>query len=944
MTLLFRLLGPIEVVAEATCLPLGGPRQRRLLAVLAFNCGRHVPMPALIEAVWDGAPPASAGATVQSYISRLRGVLTPHAGPAALTAAAGGYVLTPDVEVDVSRFEQLRSAGLDALERGDAAEAAVRLRNALSLYRGPLAADLACNGWLELHRHRLAAARAAAEDALYDAEIRAGNATRVVPELQERVVADPLREVPQRQLIAALEACGRQTEALTAYAAARSALRDALGVEPSEQLQALHRSLLAQPDGHPRHHRPAVSRGSSPLLGREEDLRAVRAALARSAIVTITGPAGAGKTRLALEVAHAVELAGGSAFVELAAAENGGDVARAVARALGVLEQPHVDLATSIGEVMSRREALLVLDNCEHVADACADLVTALRTAAPDVQMLVTSQQSLRVDAEVVYALLPLAVPPPGSSLDVIHAAPAVRLFEQHASAVQPGFSVGADNAAVVAQICRDLDGLPLALELAAATVRAVDVTDLAARLPDRFAVLSRGARSSPSRHRSLAAAVSWGYYLLDMAERDAFAQLSVFAGGFTLDGAEQVVRVAGRDGTGDVLDLLTGLVDKSFVRADLDRRRYSLLETLRIHGAARLQEQDGQHETRTRHAQAVLRLCQTAASELRGPHQLGWVGRLDDERDNVAAALRWALESRDAEVGLGIVATLWSYWWRNGHIPEGAQWARQVLNAVGGPAELRAAALVGTSHLAWKLGEFAWVEQACADALDLLGPVGAQTPLAAAARGVSAMVLRDRGDIAGARRLLDQVLQEYVALGERWGEAATLNMLVSVDRDSSDLDLAAARLERSARMFDALGDLWGQAWSAWLTGRVSTRRGDLPLAAERLAHSVVLARELRHGFGVVLGLAGLAGVAAASGDAAGAARLLGATDALEHAMGFPVRVIEREDSARDVAVTRAALGDRLFQQYWGEGYLLTPDQALATAWPEIASGEDAQD
>ena len=932
VTLSFRLLGPFEVAAGEDLLPLGGPKQRRLLAVLALAVGRPVPVDALVEAVWDDDAPSSALATVQAYVSRLRGTLAARCGRPpgeVVRAGAGGYALADDdVDVDVVRFEALTTAGLRALREHDPRGAVPPLREAAALWRGPLLADLQLSGRLADERKRWAVRREASLDALYDAELACGRAADVLAELQQRVAAAPVRELPYQHLIVALDRCGRQADALTAYAEVRRVLRDELGVEPGRELRRLHQQLLSRAssdDG--RRGRVPVPR--NPLVGREHDVAAVDRGLRRSRLVTVTGPAGAGKTRLAVEVARSweEELPDGAAMVELAPARDSADVARAVARALGVLEQPERDLATSVGQALSGQSLLLVLDNCEHVTDACADLVTALTRGAPGVRVLATSQEPLRVDEELVHRLTPLAVPAEGAAVDAVRCAPAVELFAARARQAQPGFAVCAANRDAVARVCRELDGLPLALELAAATLRAVDVADVAARLPDRFALLSRGPRSGPARHRSLEAAVTWGYDLLTPAERDFFVQLSVFAGGFTLDTAEQVCRVDGADGSAPAL--LTGLVDKSFVQADPGHGRYALLETLRLHGTLELERAGGADEVRARHARAVLALCGAAAPELRGPSQLATVLRLDAERDNVAAALRWAIDRGDAEVGLGIVATIWWYWWRNGHIPEGAQWAGAVLDRFRGPSPLRAAALVGASHLWWKLGRFDTAEGACDEALDLLAHEPA-TPLSSAARGVLAMVVRDRGDLPAAASRLHEVLGEYVAAGELWGEAATLNMLVSVDRDSADLDVAAARLRRSTELFDALGDQWGQAWSAWLSGRVATRRGDLDVAAERLHTSLVLASELRHGFGVVLGLAGLAGVAAARGDHVVAARLLGATDALEHAMGFPVRAIEKEDSAHDVAVTSRALGPDAYREHWSQGTRLTPEAAAA--------------
>jgi predicted ATPase/DNA-binding SARP family transcriptional activator len=937
MELSFRLLGPFEVVCSDGPLVLGGRKQRRLFGLLALRSGATVPLDALVDAVWGEDAPASATATVQAYVSRLRALLAPYAGVSAasvIVGAPGGYRLeVPAGRVDVHDFDHLSHTGLAALRAGEFARAAKLLGAATGLWRGPLLSDLDVGGLLADERQRLDAAYDATTDGCYDAELATGRHAEVLPALRQRVATSVLREQPYRQLMVALEHSGRQAEAIAVYAQVRRLFRAELGVEPGEELRELHARLLTRSPGRSRRG-GGLPAPVNALVGREADVKAVEQLLTTARLVTVTGPAGAGKTRLAVEVARRLDddLPDGAWLVELSAArEDGAEVARTVALALGVLEQPQRDLATSVAEAVSGRSLLLVLDNCEHVAAAVADVVSTMLRTAASLTVLATSQEALRVDGEHVYRLSPLAVPPADASVEDTASVAAVRLFVDRARAARPAFALSRDNVQAVACVCRELDGLPLALELAAATLGAVDIDHVASRLPDRFALLSRGPRTAPARHRSLHAAVSWSYDLLTDQERTVFHQLSVFAGGFSLEAAEDVCRVDG-ELTDQVLPVLAALVDKSFVQADAERSRYSLLQTLRIHAAQQLTASGTATEVRSRHAANMLQLCARAAAGLRGRQQLEWIGRLDEERDNVAAALRWSLENDDGDVALGIVATLWWYWWRNGHIPEGAQWAEQVLGRFSTPPSLRAAALVGTSHLWWKLGEFDRAEQACSEALELLGREPAPSPLAPAARGVLAMVARDRGDLQTARELLGGVLADYVTQAEPWGEAATLNMLVSVDRDSKDLEVATARLERSGVLFDELGDLWGQAWSAWLTGRVATRQRELERAAASLRHSIVLASELRHGFGVVLGLAGMAGIAAECGDFVAAARMLGATDALEQAMGFPVRAIEREDSAHDVTVTRAALGPAAYREHWLAGCRLSPDAAVTEA------------
>ena len=928
MTLRFRLLGTFEVTDEQGPLLLGGEKQRRLLAHLALHAGTSVPVQALLESVWDEDPPASAIGTVQAYVSRLRALLSRDRSDRVITAVGGSYLLDVDPDaVDALRFVRLVREGQQHLAHGRHQRASTVLREALDLWDGPFLCGTGSSGALLEIQRRVDAARENALEARIDAELALGRHADLLPQLRERLAGRPLREAPYRQLMAALDQCGRQAEALAVYAQARRVLIEELGVEPGHDLRRLHERLLAEPDEVD----PPTSNVPVPvnaLVGRDAELSSLQRMLAEGRLVTVSGPGGSGKTRLAYEAARSMERPpDGTWLVELAGSEDRRAVNQAVARTLRVLEQPGRDLAETVAESLSRRDLLLVLDNCEHVVDACARLVDALLRFAPGVRVLATSREPLGVEGERVFRLLPLAVPEDGLSARELHGVAAVDLFVERAQAADPGFVLTDRNASAVAQVCRELDGLPLALELAAATLRAVDVGEVAARLPDRFAILTRGPRTAAARHRSLQAAVDWGYDLLDATERDVYQQLSSFASSFTLEAAEQVCVVE----TGSVLPVLADLVDKSFVSVEPAKDRFRLLETLRLHADGQLEACGRKEQVARRHALQVLHLTARAAAELRGPDQLSWVDRLDEERDDIAAALRWSLDAGDAEIALGLVSALWWYWWRNGHIPDGARWARQVLDRFPGPAGLRASALVGTAHLTWKLGEFDESEKLCDEALQLVQDHALPGPLAPAARGVLAMVARDRGQLQRARDLLQGVATDYAALGERWGEAATLNMIVSVDRDSSDHDHAIELLERSAVLFDGLGDLWGVAWSAWLTGRVETRRGNYGRAGQQLRHSIVLASDLRHGFGVVLGLAGVAGVSAAAGDHVAAARMLGATDALEQAMGFPVRAIEREDSSHDIAVTRTALG-AAYDEHWTAGFQLAPEDAVREA------------
>ncbi|MEW2302371.1 BTAD domain-containing putative transcriptional regulator [Streptomyces sp. NPDC006655] len=641
----FGILGPLDLrTDDGTPLDPGGPRPRALLALLLLDAGRAVSTRRLIDGLYGAEPPAGAANALQSQISRLRRRLAPHAE---IEADATGYrLVTPRDSVDAHRFEELSAAGRAALAAGDHTRAAARLREALALWRGPALPDLPDAG---AEAARLEELRLAAVQDRIEAELALGGGTELVPELRALLAGRPLSERLYGQLMRALHASGRPAEALTVFEEARRALADELGADPSPELAELHLELLRGTGPE----RPRLPVQLTRFVGREPELTRIAALLADARLITLTGPGGAGKTRLAIEAAQHHPAA---CLVELAPLTDGARIPYAVLAALGVregLRTPAADTTDRLLAALEDRELLLVLDNCEHLVAQAAEVVSLLLAVCPGVRVLATSRESLGITGEILVPVPPL---PPE---------PAVRLFLDRARAVRPGF----DGHARVPGICAALDGLPLAIELAAARLRTLTPDELADRLDDRFRLLSRGDRAKAPRHRTLRAVVEWSWDLLDEEERELARRLTVFSGGATLAAVEAVCGLPYPE------DVLASLVEKSFV--EVSEGRYRMLETIRAFAA------EEPRDLGDAHAAYFLRLAEEAEPHLRGGGQLRWLARLAAEHGNLDAALGH-LVRHDTDGALRLMGPLSWFWRLRGLHGERVATARALLAAVG--------------------------------------------------------------------------------------------------------------------------------------------------------------------------------------------------------------------------------------------------------------------
>lgn len=738
------MLGPFEVRAnDGALVDVPGARLRALLAALALRPGRVVPKAALVDWIWGENPPSDAANALQRLASRLRKALP---DGDAVEGRTDGYRLAVDPDaVDAVRFERLVTAAhartehtanphtphprTTATRAADTSERARLLREALGLWRGAALQDvpLRDSAAFDAAAGRLEALRLAAAEDRFDAEIALGRGAETVPELTDLVAAHPLRERFAAALMRALAAAGRDSEALLVYERTREALADALGADPSPDLAALHVALL-RGEAARREETPKTNLRAelTSFVGRDADVTAVRQLVAGHRLTTVLGPGGSGKTRLAAETARTLlgELPDGVWLVELAALGPGGDVADVAHSALAGLGlrdallggPPNAEPADRLVAAVRDREALLILDNCEHVIESAAVFAHRLLGECRRLRILATSREPLGITGEALWSVEPLALPGADADPDTIASSPAVRLLRDRAGAVRRDLAADGRTLTTLARVCRALDGMPLAIELAAARLRTLSVDQLAARLDDRFRLLTGGSRTALPRHRTLRAVVDWSWELLTDAERAVLRRLAVFAGGASLEAAEYVCadeadgvpRYDAREREGvtdhgdvpdhgdaldhsdvpdrddvpdhgdvldhdDVLDLLTALTEKSLLVAEGEGApRYRMLGTIKEYAARRLAEAGESEAARRAHLAYFTRLTETADAHLRRAEQLDWLAALDAEHDDIVAALRGALAAGEAQAAMRLAAGAGWYWWLSGHKAEG--------------------------------------------------------------------------------------------------------------------------------------------------------------------------------------------------------------------------------------------------------------------------------
>jgi predicted ATPase/DNA-binding SARP family transcriptional activator len=926
----FRLLGPVEAVRSGNAIALGGSRQRALLALLLMERGRPVTVDRLVEELWQGEPPTAAITTLRTYVSKLRSALGTEI---LITGSSSGYVLDVAPEsVDALRFEQLAREGGQALARGASARAAERLRSALELWRGLPFADLADEGALRLEAVRLEQLRLRALEERIDAELALGGAAEVVDELEALVGEHPFRERLWAQLMLALYRSGRQAEALDAYQRARGLLDTELGLEPSEDLKQLQQAILRQdvPEVAPPEERHNLPAPTTSFIGRELELGELERMLSTTRVITLTGVGGAGKTRLALAVAEraAADFPDGIIFCDLAPLAQPALVPRELARTLGIAEEASVGMAEVLAQGVGDAELLLVLDNCEHLREVTAELGHALLVGCPRLRLLATSREPLGIPGEVDYPVPPLGLPPADADSAEMRSSEALALFFDRALAARPGMAADAAALRTASQICRDLDGLPLAIELAAARVKALSLDEIAARLSDRFRFLVSWRRLAPARHRTLEEAIDWSYELLRADEQELLARLSVFAGGFTLDAAAQVCL----DGDGgQALELVERLVEVSLLIADHHdgATRYRMLETIREYAARRLLERDEVEALRLRHSEWCLALAESAEPELTGEGQAHWFSVLEAEHDNLRSALTYLTGVGEPEPRLRLTISVTRFWYVRGYLTEARQWLQAALEAGGDqPLDLRRRALTAAAALALLQGDYPVATAFAEQSLDTARESGNQVFVANALSNLGAIVLA-AGDHDRARDLLEKAVALARDVGDDRIAALAINNLGDLSLTLGEYERAGPLFEESLELLRARGDTANVARSLFNLGAVSLMLGRTDEAESLFGESVERARAVEDKEDLVWCLEGYAGLAAATEDGQRAAMLLGAAEALLEEMGAAFKPFERQLHGSTEARARALCGEVSFAEATRRGASMTLDQAL---------------
>ncbi len=939
------VLGELEVRDGGREVVVTGAKQRAFLALLALHAGRVVPTEQLVDSLWGEDPPAGVRNSLQGLASKLRRTL---GSTDVVAMRAGGYALeVPADAVDAHRYEQLVAQGRAAAAGGDAAAAVELLVEADALWRGDPLADFPCEDFAVGPATRLHELRLTAIEERLELELQLGRHLSSIAPLEELVTVHPLRERLRGLLMLALYRAGRQADALRAFQDGRRVLGEELGLEPGHELRELEAAILAQDrsldaatpvgaGGAASESRWRIPERVAPLVGREAELRELTRLVSERRLVTLVGPGGVGKTRLAVEVARTESeaLAFGGCLVELAPVGDPGDVHAAIASALDLPDPSRVV------EVIGDRELLIVLDNCEHVIAAAAEVAEDLLGRCPGLRLLATSREGLRVGGETVWPVPPLA------------ADDAVGLFAARAKAA--GGSLDLDQAGLeaVADICARLDGLPLAIELAAARTRAFPIDEISARLHDRFRLLTGGSRTALPRQQTLRAVVDWSYELLFGDEQRVFERLSVLPGGCDLATAE-VVCADEQIPAEDLADHLQALVDKSLLVAvpTPDGHRYTQLQTLAHYGKEKLTERGDAARTRDAMSKHFAALCAESAAAYVGDRQRAWLTAIDREHDNLRAALEWAVANDDAETALAIAGgASWPHWLR-GTIREGKRWLDDAFSCRGDADErTRALDQIGRGLIDFLVGlpehsdedyeaaievferhgdkaSMALAHSFYAEQAAVLGDLDEalrrrmvlrdfyaecpDDPFAVAARSYSfaKLALLD-GDVVEAERWYREATAGFARLDRPVMHSICLGMVADFDERAGDWAAAIATLDTAIETNESLlGGFTGSLLAR--LGWALLHDGQLDRAEAVYTRALDAGRRVRHPTVTPLALAGMAALHRLRGrdEAARAA----ATEGLElHRAGGPLRFRNRIDLDADLRMAAAVCCDVL--------------------------------
>ncbi|MEU3697250.1 BTAD domain-containing putative transcriptional regulator [Streptomyces griseoviridis] len=967
------LLGPLRVRHGGTDVPLGRPRHHALLAVLLAELGTPVSYERLVSYLWGDAASANAVAMLHVRMSQLRKALTAGGVDAhtVLVTTRAGYLLDVDPSaVDAHRFTELVRSARDAASRGDRDTAGALLREGLGLWRGRPFAEWADEPFARPVTTRLEALRLDASELRIEMDLASGEHESLVDELSALTEQHPLRERLWSHLMLARYRAGRQGEALETYRTARRVLLDEVGVEPGEHLHALHARMLrqdpslrparpAEPGTSPIGVTPAAARrpgpGTPPLLltaffGREAELRDIAADLTSHRLLTLVGPGGAGKSRLALEAASRVRVspARGVVWAELAELGPRERLVDALAAKLGPPTASPLPAFERLARVLEDPDTLLVLDNAEHRLSEVAQVSAGLLARVAGLRILITSRQRLGVGGERVVTVggLPVADPDRAGVSAAVEAA-SVRLFSDRAGLARGTFRLTESNLADVVAVCERVDGLPLAIELAAANTRSLDVTAIAARLARRPDILRAPGSYASDRHRTLQSVISWSHDSLSAEEQRLFAHLSVFGDRFDVAAVEAVCAGAG---TGldehDVVDVLAGLVEKSMVTVHLTDEgpyRYRLLRIMRAFAAEKLRHEEAHTSVRERHRAYFTDFAEEAGHALREGACAGALDRLETEYSNICAALEWSVSRGEATAALRLAGSLVQFWDLHGRYAEGRRWLEDVLaiRDDGAPTALRGYALAGSACLATIQGDLEAAERACDTAEDVFAHLGD-------AEGAT-YVLINRGLIAvaaqrfeRAEHLLRRASRQAAELRHGWLQqwALVFDTMLGLDRAWQE---RATAPRPAGPVVPSSGDPKSVAWLGVVLAGAEQERGRPAEAAAHLRESCRLFDEMEAAWGLSVTFLAVGRTASRVGDHRRASRLLGASERLRRSVGADCWPVFSSWRAELETEGREALGTEQFLRVRQAGAALDRSQAVALALRDTADDGQAR-
>lgn len=925
-----RLLGPLEALVGGEAASLGPPKQRALLAHLLLKANEAVPVERLVDALWPEEPPASARHAIQVYVSALRRAL---GDPRRIEARSRSYVLRADrEETDLGRFRRLVAEAQEAVAAEDAAGAAERLDEALALWRGRALVDLDGEPGVRELVLDLAEERVAAIELRIASKLEAGQSAELVPELERLIAEHPAREQLHADLMLALYRAGRKTDAQEAYRRAEEALLSELGIAPSTRLAELAAAIrrddpaltLEPPELRARRHLPAQP---NQFIGRERELDEIVAlVVARGQrLLTLTGTGGIGKTRLALAAAHRLvpDFADGVWFVDLSALTDPADVPLAVAQALGVVESHEDPLQTALESHFAEKQLLLVVDNFEHVAEA-TPLLVALLEAAPRLTLLVTSRVSLHLSGDVEYNVHPLALPDPAAAAGPgsLAAFESVRLFVARGRAASRRFELAEQNAGDVAEICVSLDGLPLAIELAGAALRRFSPSELRAELTRSLHVLVGGPVDAPARQQTVRATIEWSYGMLDPAEQELFARLSVFAGGWTQDAARDVC------GAGE--SELASLRAQGLIQAS--GARFAMLATIREFAAEQLAPDDAQALARA-HAEFFAGQAEAyqARAHATGRGNLELLDEVGRDYENFRAALRSSRDSGEAMLLARLADGLHQYWQLRGPFQEAREWLETALEAPVEDELLRARVAYSVAVICMQQGDYMRQRELLEGALQVFRRLG-DKDLEMSCLGDLGIAYSWLGEYAEAREHLTASHSLARELGDELRLARLANIVGVVALFEERFVEAEHWCEESLDTCRRIGDREGSAFALTNLAHVDLETGRPELAAARYRESMLLADELQFPHQVAQCMLGLAFVARRAGDLERSASLLGASDSIRAEIGAELSPYDGPKVESAWVAIREGLGEEAATEAYEAGRSQPSDEALAYA------------